>query len=624
MKKIFNYIMLFAVALTGLSLTACSDDEISTNQYDKNGVNILAFGPMPITRGETMRLTGTNLDKVKEVLFPEGNQKLVESKTYIKGDFTLKGSEEMTVTIPDLCVPGKIRLVTNTNDTIISASNITFNEEIKAEALSPLNVHAGDTISITGDFVWNIQSVTFSAGVKVEAENFVKNTRKEILVLVPVEAITGPVTFSAGDDSEEVTIANNLIVDAAQVTSLSNETPDFNQQITIYGENLDLITEVDFPSVPEVEFTVAPDRKSITTTIPAAATSGDIILVSHSGLTTSISITLPLAQYEMGSIAPAKNLQAGQTVSFNGENLDRVIALNLPGGITLEKGQFTQSKTSISFQVPAEMGDGKVVLVQHDKWSIETDRIAMYAAEGPVKVIWKDKKAIGWDGAGQIYLGTDGGPELLENNVNPGDKLRIKLEPTASDWVAQIWEGHWGYQIEEIKAENYDLEAEGGYYTITLTEENIKTFTTAQGWGGIVLVQGQSMDVTELAIVKKAEGKVIWKDNKAIGWSGEGQVYIGTDGGPELIEAGAKAGDKLIISLEPTADDWCAQIWEGHWGYQIEEIKPENYDLAANGGYVITLTNDLIQTFTTAGGWGGMLLVQGQNMNVTKLTLIQN
>ena len=111
------------VAMTGF--TSCSEDDLDTNQYSKSGVNILGFGPMPITRGETMRLTGTQLNNVKEVLFPEGNQKLTPATTYINAEFTVQNAQEMTVTIPDQCVPGQLRLVTNSGDTIVSASKIT-------------------------------------------------------------------------------------------------------------------------------------------------------------------------------------------------------------------------------------------------------------------------------------------------------------------------------------------------------------------------------------------------------------------------------------------------------------------------------------------------------------------
>ena len=108
--KIYRKISVLALAaLVGLAgFTSCSDDSLDTNQYNKSGVNILAFGPMPITRGETMRVTGTNLNNVKEVLFPEGNQKVTPATTFISGSFQLKNSEEMTVTIPDQCVPGKL------------------------------------------------------------------------------------------------------------------------------------------------------------------------------------------------------------------------------------------------------------------------------------------------------------------------------------------------------------------------------------------------------------------------------------------------------------------------------------------------------------------------------------
>lgn len=622
--------MLFAAGLSGLSLTACSD-EIETNQYGKGGVNILAFGPMPVTRGETMRLTGTQLDKVKEVLFPEGNQKLVESKTYINGQFTLTNSQEMTVTIPDQCVPGKLRLVTNSNDTIVSASNITFNEEIKVDGITPMKVHAGDVVSITGEFVWNIQTITFSAGVKVEAEDFVKNTRNEIQVVVPIEAISGAVTYSAGDDSEDEVITSNLMVDAAAATSLSNATPDFGQEITIFGENLDLISEVDFPSVPAVDFAVANDGKSIKVTVPATATSGDVVLISHSGLTTSIGITVPLAQYEAGSINPAKNIQAGQTVSFTGDNLDRVVKIVLPGDITLEKGQFTQSKTAISFVVPEDMSDGKVLLVQHDNWSIETDRITMYAPEGPVKVLWKGRQTLGWDAAGQIYLGGDAYEQLAEIGVKVGDKFRVKLEPTAADWCAQIWEGHWGTQYDEIKAENYDLEGEGGYYSVTVTSDNIATLTTNQGWGGILLVQGQSMEVTELALVQKSDEKTLWTGELVVDdWAN--QPYALSDAGAELKDADAKPGQRVNFYLTPTEDAWKLEILEGHWGpsyvavcsvgNDTEDGKFSEWDLNANGGKVsITLTQAMLDAAYTQQWWGGVFVLNGDNLKCTKITL---
>ena len=53
-----------AALVLASGLTSCGEDDLDTNQYNKSGVNILAFGPMPITRGATMRVTGTKLNNV--------------------------------------------------------------------------------------------------------------------------------------------------------------------------------------------------------------------------------------------------------------------------------------------------------------------------------------------------------------------------------------------------------------------------------------------------------------------------------------------------------------------------------------------------------------------------------
>ena len=69
MKKTKNIFALLVLAIVGLSLTACSEDDLDTNQY-KGGVSLNAYGPNPVMRGGQLRFVGSNLDKIASIQIP--------------------------------------------------------------------------------------------------------------------------------------------------------------------------------------------------------------------------------------------------------------------------------------------------------------------------------------------------------------------------------------------------------------------------------------------------------------------------------------------------------------------------------------------------------------------------
>lgn len=505
--KIVRKISVLAMAalVTAVGFTSCSNDDLDTNQYNKSGVNILAFGPMPITRGETMRVTGTEFDKVSEVLFPEGNQKISAATTYISADFTRINDEELSVVIPDQCVPGKLRLKTTSGEIIVSKSNITFSEEIKVTSIAPNPVHPGDIVTIKGEFVWNIGQVVFFDHVAVDAENFVKNTRTEIQVQVPMEAKPGDVAWNDGSDGAENTVITNLNVDVAKATGVSDATPDFGEEIIITGENLDLITTIDFPSVAGVtDFTVAEDGKSIKVKVPETSTSGSVVLNAASGLTTSVDITVPLAA--VTSTNPTKDVKAGQTITIKGTNLNRITHLILPA-IDGEFTNFTKSATQITFTVPEKMGDGTVVLVQHANWSVESAKISMYS-EAPETTIWTGNFYIGNWNAGMQELAWGG---YDWSTVKPGQVLTVYLTPDMSQGWSQIRLGNGSWDPLPGTAEVNPLSGEDTKFSVTLTQAMIDEMVSK---GGLVIC-GAYFTVTKITLSILEE--VIWSGNFALG-----------------------------------------------------------------------------------------------------------
>ena len=540
-----------AALVLAAGFTSCSEDQLDTNQYNKSGVNILAFGPMPITRGATMRLTGTQLNNVKEVLFPEGNQKLTPSTTYISGEFTLQSSEEMTVTIPDQCVPGKLRLVTNDGQTIESASNITFAEEIKASSITPNPIHPGEVVSIKGDYVWNIGQVVFFDHVTVDAEDFLLNTRSEIQVIVPAEAKTGDVAYNDGSDGAENISIGTLTIDEIKATGVSNPNPEFGEEITITGENLDLVTSIDFPAVADVPFQVANDGKSVRVTVPDNTVSGSVTLNSASGITTSVDIAVPLAS--VSSTEPVKDVKVGQTITIKGDKLDCIIHLILPaidGAFT----DFTQTATQITFVVPEGMGDGKVTLVQHENYSIESDKISMYS-EAPETTIWAGNFEIGEWNAGMQDLAWGG---YDWSTAQAGQVLTVYLTPNMSAGWSQIRIGNGSWAALPGTADVNPLTAEDTKFSVTLTQAMIDELVNA---GGLVIC-GAYFTVTKITLSILEE--VIWSGNFALGSWAAGMDELSW-GRYDWSQVSAGKTLKLYYEVDPSVGYINIRFGNGSW-----------------------------------------------------------
>ena len=604
--------VLAMAALVGLAgFTSCSDDSLDTNQYNKSGVNILGFGPMPITRGETMRVTGTQFNNVKEVLFPEGNQKITPATTFISGNFQLQNSEEMIVTIPDQCVPGKLRLLTKDGKTIVSVSNITFAEEIKVTSFSPTTIHPGDILTITGEYVWNIGQVVFFNHVVVNAEDFIKNTRNEIQVRVPMEAKTGEITYNDGSDGAENISIGELEVDAAKATGVSDANPEFGETITITGENLDLVTSIDFPAVADVPFETI-DSKTIQVKVPTNTISGTVTLNSASGLTTSVDITVPLAT--VTSTDPVKDVKAGQTITIKGTNLDRIIELILPGmEDPLSQGDFTQTATQITFVVPEDMGDGKVKLVQHENYSVESDKIAMYS-DVPEIVIWSGNFVIGEWNAGMQELAWGG---YDWSKVVAGQVLTVYLKPDMSAGWSQIRVGNGSWAALPGTADVNPLTAEDTKFSVKLTQAMIDEMVKN---GGLVIC-GAYFTVTKISLSMLET--VLWTGSAVVDDWGN-QPYILSDGGSELLAAGMKVGSVIRCYLTPTDSSWNCQVWDGHWGAQFEDcdFSSGNWNLSEHEGAIeFKVTDAIYKAITSAAGWGGAFLLNGDNCICTKVTI---
>lgn len=551
LKYRFSTILMSSLLLaSGLFVAACGDDDLDNMQTSVNGVTLKSFGPCPLTRGESMEVIGVNLGKVSKVLFPKGNQRLYDTKTYEEAQFSLNTDGKLSVTVPDEVVPGKLRLVVG-SDTIVSNSFVSFKEEgvIKNVELSSTDVRAGDIITVKGEYVWNMIYATFADNVVVYAEDFLKNTRNEIQIAVPAVAVSGEVTYYDGNANEiQQPLIEDLQIRQATVERLSNESPELGEEITIFGKDLDLVGCANFPFVDSVKVVVNEAGTELKCIVPSKTTPGDINLAQYSGKKISVPYT-PL-MIEVSGVTPKEDLKAGDRVTITGTRLDKVQYILLPGDLALASDEFSGSATQITFTVPEGMADGEVKVVQHENYSLVTEKIAMHH-EGAELTIWSGKKVIGnWD-VTMDALSWSGGAELWPT-VQPGQVMSIYVTVNEGVNDAKIRVGNGSWAALPGTSDLNDLVPGDNVIRITLTEAMINELVNN---GGLVLC-GAYFTVTSVTL--SLLETVIWRGS----WNCSG----GTWAGNQDLAYGAydwstfQEGQKIVFtfdSADPTTGWGC-------------------------------------------------------------------
>lgn len=352
MKKIKNILALLVVALMGLSLTACSEDDLDTNQYQK-GVHLNVYGPQPVMRGGQLRFLGSNLDQIAQVLIP-GCEPITNIEVVKAGL-----PSEIRVTLPkDGPEPGLVTLITKTDEEITTKTALTYQEGIEFEAFSPESVMPGEELTIKGEYLNLVHMIEFADGVRVPESEFTEHTRYEIKVIVPEAARTGKVglfdvDLSTLEDAGSA-IYNIIMTDVAlnvgtptisKVTTPRGEgiqtdefTAKMDELFTLEGEHFGLINSVKFvPKAGDVhgsacettEFTVSEDGKTLTFKLPAEAADGDINLVCRSGEEVPVGSLITIAPTEC--VASPNPVKAGKSLIITGKDLDVVNAVEMTG-----------------------------------------------------------------------------------------------------------------------------------------------------------------------------------------------------------------------------------------------------------------------------------------------------
>lgn len=566
MKKLYNIFTLLAVALVGLSLTACSEKDYDTNPYNKSGINLLAFGPSPNTRSQEIRITGTNLTAVEKVIFPGGTIERagqtikVNGAEVLKANFNSVNNENIYVNIPDETVPGQIKLVAG-NDTVTSKGTLTFKEPIEVTSITPITgLNAEDEISIKGDYVYNIAEVIFPSGVAgapVAAEDFTYVSRKEIRLRVPLAAESGIITMNDGADWE-LEYKTPIEVITATVTSVT-PSADFGQEIKITGNNLHTVESVLFPGGVPADFTVSADNKTITAKVPAECKSGAISLLLYSGAAlTTDEFSVPTIS--ITSAEPNKDLIEGDVVTLTGENFDRVIGVSLPGAGDLL--DYTINGNTLTFTVPEDMTDGDVVLTQNAYITAKIG-IEMRKMRG---VIWMGKENLsGWSNWGVFNWDGDKWTKFQEAISGAGE-LTFHFKVIGDNPVFNLRQGDWSTAFSNISMPygddgNIHPAADATDVVINLTAEEREAMFADGGKG--MVIWGDGIQLQYVKFEAAGNGVTLWSGELGpTNWSGDKTIAL-TDDIKAQLEPGKLMGIEFVCDEGGGQVEICGSWWTG-------------------------------------------------------------
>lgn len=374
---------------------------------------IAAISPNPVKAGESLTISGTDLDLTNKIFF--GGDKLVTS--------FFKEKTSITVAVPSDARDGVVTLVPLS--LVEAKSSDTLRLVVPTiSSISPNPGKNNSNITVVGTNLDVVTSVTFAGNKTGTIKE--GGTATQMDVQVPTDALEGKVTFN--------TAANKLVISSEaltlvkpEITNISPLTVSARQDITIDGSNLDLVTKVVFNGGWEAKVKSGNASQIIVTVIPGS-TDGAIKLITSNGTEVASSQLMDIVP-NVPVITSIPDVGVGELLEITGTNMDVFSDIIFPGD---QKATMYGQKTATLIQVyvPAKTtkGDGLLKFVTKDNEVLEKE---IHINLDISKYIYNDALATDWQQWGGWGLTS----QDWANTENP------KAGSTA---IKVVYAGSWG------------------------------------------------------------------------------------------------------------------------------------------------------------------------------------
>lgn len=332
---------------------------------------VASFSPNPVKAGSTLTITGTDLDLVTAVEFAGG-----QSVDTASVDFISTTASAIVVKVPGETDEGIINLVTASAVRVKSSGSLTMVVPTIG-TITPLPAKTGGEITVTGINLDLVSQVIFGG----DKAGVVKSggTATSIVIEVPDDAKSGSIAFRTRAN-KTVNSANPIAMVKPSITNMPTQSA-LDADITIVGENLDIVKEVKFTGGTKgtIQSSTA---TQLVVTVPLGTKTGVVTIVADNSdevlSTGGLTILADVPEFDNFPVWT----QPGTKLILTGVKLNLTNEVIFPGNV--KATQFgDRTSTLLEVYVPAgvDLGKDKITFTTYGTDITESSEIGFWSAE---------------------------------------------------------------------------------------------------------------------------------------------------------------------------------------------------------------------------------------------------
>lgn len=447
-------------------------------------VSIESFSPESVRPGDVLTIKGDYLNLMSQVIFAEdvivSDEVIAEEEaTEATSKFLKHTRNEIQVRVPEEAQSGKIILSDGAEipNRLYSEVELQVVLPSVAEVADHNNIKPGATLTVTGENFDLVKEVRMENGEKVEFEFSAEN--KTLRFTLPANAVSGFI-YAVPASGVQVPVAN---IEMAKPGNFSCAVTEINagEQITILGENLDLVSAVIFTGGGEGEI-ISQSPEQLVVSVPASAQSGSVTFKMANGEQISgLNLTINQPCHIVSSLE--EDFEAGKEMIVEVANGELLTGVKING----VEVTHTLDGIQLKIQVPETAGANSILEL------VSSDVSAKYTVSF-AKVIWTGSfvTTSAWEGNQDLGWGN-----YDWSSVQPGTIITIyyTLNQAVTDWQLKLGCANGWAELPTIPIKG--LEAGSTRFSATLTADDLRVLS--QNNDGL-LVSGCNFTMTKVTL----------------------------------------------------------------------------------------------------------------------------